>query len=241
MPPTPRSSTESIAPTVLVPAPGPLAPAHAPAEHVSPVRAAHPWWAVPVRALVDASLVLVCAAVLAGVGAAAPLPVVAVATVVWPLLLVVLGARSAGPVGRTVATGRTGVVRAVAVAALACWLLHPVVGSTTSPERVVPLLALLGIVTAVGATLFPLARPLRVVLAGAASDVSTALDELGPSPRFDVRGRGLACFPRAGRRVGPGAALPRGRHPRLQGAHRQRRHRRRLGAPMPSSCCPAGT
>jgi exopolysaccharide biosynthesis polyprenyl glycosylphosphotransferase len=135
---------------------------------------------------------VLCAAVLGALGAPVALAVSATAVVAWPLLLLLLSGPTTGPVPQARTSGLTGVLRALCAAAVLAWLAAPVTGTTASPEEVVPLLLMLGATAVLGASLFPLARPVRVVLAGAASDVSTALAELGTSPRFDVVG---VCLP----------------------------------------------
>jgi exopolysaccharide biosynthesis polyprenyl glycosylphosphotransferase len=173
---------------VLVPD---LVPRPAPVPEPS-VRTGRRWWRLPLRAGAGAAVVVACASVLHQVGVPAPLPVSALAVIVWPLLLLALSTPDRGPVPRSRTSAVTDVLRAMCAASVLAWLAIPVAGSTASPEEVVPLLLLVGATTVLGAALFPLARPVRVVLAGAASDVSAALAELGSSPRFDVVG---VCLP----------------------------------------------
>jgi exopolysaccharide biosynthesis polyprenyl glycosylphosphotransferase len=192
VPPSPRTSVETVAAPVLVPDLVPdltARPMVVPERPLAPLRR---WWRLPLRAGIDAAVVVACASALHQLGAPAPLEVSAAAVIAWPLLLMVLGTRDPGPVPRSRISAASGVLRAMGAAAVLAWLAHPVAGSAAAPEGVVPLLLLLGTTTVLGAALFPLARPVRVVLAGASSDVSAALAELGSSPRFDVVG---VCLP----------------------------------------------
>jgi exopolysaccharide biosynthesis polyprenyl glycosylphosphotransferase len=205
VPPSPRTPVDPLAAPAAVTPLAPGAVSSATPSRVQVRRPARQWWRLPLRASVDAATVVLCAAVLDGLGSPVPLAVTAVATVVWPLLLLVLGGPSPGPVPQARTSALTGVLRALCAAAVLAWLAAPVAGTLASPAEVVPLLALLGATAVLGASLFPLARPVRVVLAGAASDVSTALAELGTSPRFDVVG--VCLPPRQDDQPGQGAHL----------------------------------
>ncbi len=124
--------------------------------------------------------------VLPGLGLSISPVVVATMVVAWPITLGCLAGDGTPRLGASRSRASLDVLRSGGAIGIGCWLITPLTGETTSAGQVLPLLALLTVGGLFVAATLPLARPVRVVLTGAADDTSAAALELALSPRYDV-------------------------------------------------------